>query len=64
MSETYLILFMDEWEGKRFKAFSENTLKAAKEAYDILKQNQNYTHLVLAKVIESTDSDSKRMNEK
>ena len=60
MSETYLILFMDEEEGKLWKAFSEETLKDAKTAYDILKHNQNYKHLVLAKVIESLENGEKR----
>ena len=60
MSETYLILFMDEEEGKLWKAFSENTLGDAKTAYDILKKNLNYKHLVLAKVLESIDTSEER----
>ena len=60
MSETYLILFIDEEEGKLWKAFNENNLKDAKTAYDILKQNMNYKHLVLAKVIESQEETRRR----
>ena len=60
ISETYLILFMEEEEGKLWKAFSEETLKDAKTVYDTLKQNRSYKHLLLAKVIESQDNQEER----